>query len=282
VSQLRFNVAAILNITPDHLDRYPSLDAYAEAKSNILRNQTAGDAAVLNADDQRVSAMGISTPARIVQFSRRRKLDEGISLTGDQVVIREAGVERVLFAREDVGLRGDHNLENVMAAFALGLACDAPPELMRAALRNFKGVEHRIEFVEEIDGVKFYNDSKATNVDATIMALCSFPERIVIILGGKDKGSDYRPLQPLIAEHCSHAVLIGAAADKIGAALEGVVPLHRSTTLEAAVELAYGLSHPGDVVLLAPACASFDMFNSYEHRGRVFKEAVRDLAAKTR
>jgi UDP-N-acetylmuramoylalanine--D-glutamate ligase len=282
VSQLRFHAAAILNITPDHLDRYASLEAYAEAKSVILHNQKAEDTAVLNADDARVSAMRALTPARIVQFSRKRSCEEGIFLRGDDVVLREAGTERVLFARNEIRLRGDHNIENVMAAFALGLACGASPELMRAGVGEFKGVEHRIEFVEEIDGVEYYNDSKATNVDATIMALRSFPEPIVIILGGKDKGSDYAPLRPLLGEHCSHAVLIGAAADKIDAALDNVVPVHRATTLEGAVELCHGLSSPGDVVLLAPACASFDMFDSYEHRGRVFKEAVRNLAARNR
>jgi UDP-N-acetylmuramoylalanine--D-glutamate ligase len=277
VSQLRVHAAAILNITPDHMDRYASLDAYAQAKSNILLNQKAEDTAVLNADDERVSEMRALTPARIVQFSRRRALDEGISLRGSEIVLREKEEERVLFSRDEIRLRGDHNLENVMAAFALGLACQASAELMRAGVREFKGVEHRIEFVEEIDGVKYYNDSKATNVDATIMALRSFPERIVIILGGKDKGSDYAPLKRLVGEHCSNVVLIGAAADKIAAALENVVPVHRAPTLEAAVGLCQRLSARGDVVLLAPACASFDMFNSYEHRGRVFKESVRKL-----
>ncbi len=280
VRQTRFNAAAILNITPDHLDRYPSIEAYAAVKENILRNQTAEDTAVLNADDGRVVAMRALTSAKAVFFSRRRLLDEGISLFGDEIVSRVKGVQRVLVRRDEIRLRGEHNLENVMAALALGLACDASPELMRAAVRDFKGVEHRIELVEEIGRVKFYNDSKATNVDATMMALQSFPEMIVLILGGKDKGGDYRPLRRLVGERCTHVILIGAAADKIETALEGVVPVHRSDSLEEAVDLGYSLSNPGEVVLLAPACASFDMFTSYEHRGRVFKAAARKLATE--
>jgi UDP-N-acetylmuramoylalanine--D-glutamate ligase len=184
--------------------------------------------------------------------------------------------------RDEIGLRGDHNLENVMAALALGLSVGASPESMRAGVREFKGVEHRLEFIDEINGVKFYNDSKATNVDATIMALRSFTEPVIVILGGKDKGSDYRPLKSLIGEHCTDVIVIGAAAGKIEQALEDVVPIHRGRTLEEAVDIGFRLSRPGHVVLLAPACASFDMFTSYEHRGRVFKAAVQKLAGYSR
>jgi UDP-N-acetylmuramoylalanine--D-glutamate ligase len=186
----------------------------------------------------------------------------------------------VLINREDVGLRGAHNVENVMAALALGLACGASVDSMRAGVREFRGVEHRLERVAEVAGVKFYNDSKATNVDAAIKALEAFTEPIVVILGGKDKGSDYSPLRTLVSEHCAHAIVIGAAAEKIAAALEGAVPLHRASSMAAAVGAAFELSKAGDVVLLAPACASFDMFENYEHRGRVFKDAVRLLAVR--
>ncbi|MEP7269985.1 MAG: UDP-N-acetylmuramoyl-L-alanine--D-glutamate ligase, partial [Acidobacteriota bacterium] len=230
VSSTHFDAAAILNITPDHLDRYRSIDEYAAAKANILRNQTGKDTAVLNADDERVVAMRALTPAQAIFFSRSRTLEEGISLRGDAIIRRHEGVEEVLTRRVEINLRGDHNLENVMAALALGLSCGAASELMREAISKFQGVEHRIELVEEIGGVKFYNDSKATNVDATIMALRAFSERIVVILGGKDKGSDYRPLRPLIADRCSHVILIGAAADQIEAALDQVVPLHRASS----------------------------------------------------
>jgi UDP-N-acetylmuramoylalanine--D-glutamate ligase len=168
-----------------------------------------------------------------------------------------------------------------MAALAAGLACGAPVDSMRATVRNFKGVEHRLEFVAEINGVKFYNDSKATNVDATIKCLEAFPRGVIVILGGKDKGGDYAPLAPLVRERCEHVILIGAAADKIAATLHDTRPLHRAATMPDAVRLGLELGTPGDIVLLAPACASFDMFDNYEHRGRVFKEAVKQLAAET-
>jgi len=280
VEELRLAVAALLNVTPDHLDRYAGIDDYAAAKARIFRRQTPADVAVLNADDPRVVQMGTLTRARVVYFSRARRLEEGVCLRGEEVVSREGGREQVLVARGEVGLRGAHNLENVMAALAVGLACGADPGSMRATVREFRGVEHRLEFVARVGGVDFYNDSKATNVDAAIKALEAFPGGVVAILGGKDKGSDYAPLAPLVRERCAHVILIGSAADKIGAALAGTRPLHRAATLEGAVRAGYELaagSGPGAAVLLAPACASFDMFENYEHRGRVFKDAVREL-----
>jgi UDP-N-acetylmuramoylalanine--D-glutamate ligase len=279
VEQLRLFAAVLLNITPDHLDRYASMDEYAAAKARIFLNQTPDDLAVLNADDERVVKTGLLTRAHVVYFSRQRELEEGIFLRGPDVVSRRRGCERVLIRREEVGLRGAHNLENVMAALAVGLACGAAPDSMRATIRDFKGVEHRLEFVAEISGVKFYNDSKATNVDAAIKSLEAFPGRLIVILGGKDKGSDYAPMAPLVRERCEHVILIGAAANKLAAALDGTRPLHAAATMPEAVELGFRLSRPGDTVLLAPACASFDMFDNYEHRGRVFKEAVKQLAA---
>ncbi len=279
VDRLHFQAAALLNISPDHLDRYPSMDEYADAKGNIFRNQTRDDTAVLNGDDERVLSVAGRTPARTVLFSRRGTLDEGIFLNGDVVVERSNGRERELITRGEIGLKGDHNLENVMAALGLGLACGASTESMRATVTEFRGVEHRLEFVASSRGVEFYNDSKATNVDAAIKALESFDSPVVVILGGKDKGSDYSPLGPLVASRCRAAVLIGAAAEKIASAIEGAVPVLRAETMGKAVEDAFDATKPGDVVLLAPACASFDMFENYEHRGRVFKEAVLKLAA---
>lgn len=279
IQTLRFHAAALLNITPDHLDRYASMDEYVKAKANIFINQTPEDTAVLNADDMRVASMCERTRAQKVFFSRTQPLDEGICLRGDEVVLRRSGTETPLIRCDEINLRGAHNLENVMAALALGLACEVPIESMRETIRKFRGVEHRLEFVAEVNGVQFYNDSKATNVDAAIKALEAFPSRIIVILGGKDKGSDYAPLRSLVEKHCTHAILIGAAAEKIAATLEGAVSLHRVASLAKAVELGRALAAAGDVVLLAPACASFDMFQDYEHRGRVFKEAVHKLAA---
>jgi UDP-N-acetylmuramoylalanine--D-glutamate ligase len=277
IERLHLFVSVIINITPDHLDRYDSMDDYVAAKANIFRNQTANDFAVLNADDERVSKMDTLTGARTIFFSRRRELDEGIFLRGPAILHRAAGVERELIARNEITLRGDHNLENVMSALAIGVACGASAEPMRAGVRNFKGVEHRLEFVAEINGVKFYNDSKATNVDAAIKCIEAFDGGVNVILGGKDKGGDYSPLVPLARARCSNVILIGAAADKIAAALQNTRPLRRASTMEEAVEIGLEVGKPGEIVLLAPACASFDMFDNYEHRGRVFKEAVRKL-----
>lgn len=274
VERLHVNAAVLLNITPDHLDRYDSMDDYAAAKANILRNQTPEDLAVLNADDERVSGMGALTPARKVFFSRLRELEDGIFRRGTRIVERAGGLERELIDRSDIPLMGDHNLENVMAALAVGAFCGVSIESMRRTIGAFSGVEHRLEFVAELNGIRFYNDSKATNVDAAIKSLEAFPGGVIVILGGKDKGSDYSPLTRLVHERCRHAILIGAAADKIARAIEGAAPIHRAASMDEAVELGFSLGSPGDVVLLAPACASFDMFDNFEHRGRVFKEAV--------
>ncbi|MGE0132134.1 MAG: UDP-N-acetylmuramoyl-L-alanine--D-glutamate ligase [Blastocatellales bacterium] len=277
VDRLHLFVSVIINITPDHLDRYDSMDDYAAAKANVFRNQTANDFAALNADDERVSKMDSLTEAQPIFFSRRRELDEGIFLRGAEIIHRASGVERSLITREEITLRGDHNLENVMSALAVGIACEAHAGSMRETIRNFKGVEHRLEFVAEINGVKFYNDSKATNVDAAIKCIEAFDGGVNVILGGKDKGSDYSPLAPLVRERCSNVILIGAAADKIEAALENTRPMRRAATMQEAVEIGLMMGKPGEIVLLAPACASFDMFDNYEHRGRVFKDAVKRL-----
>ncbi len=277
VEKLHLFVSVILNITPDHLDRYDSMDDYAAAKANVLRNQTGDDFAVLNADDERVSRMNSMTGARTIFFSRRRELEEGVFIQGESVVHRASGVGRALIDRDEIQLRGDHNLENIMAAMAIGIACGASVDSMRDSVRNFKGVEHRLEFVAEVNGLKFYNDSKATNVDAAIKCIEAFDGGVNLILGGKDKGGDFSPLAPLVRERCSNVILIGAAADKIAAALENTRPLLRALTMRDAVETGLKIGKPGEIVLLAPACASFDMFDNYEHRGRVFKEAVRRL-----
>lgn len=256
------------------------MDDYAAAKANIFINQTPNDVAVLNADNGWAAKMSARTTAQVVFFSRLRELEEGIFLRGDEIIERNAKGERILLSRAEIQLPGDHNVENVMAALAAGVAGGASLDSMRQTVGNFKGVEHRLEFVAEINGVKFYNDSKATNVDAAIKCLEAFPGGVIVILGGKDKGSDYAPLAPLVRERCEHVILIGAAADKIAAALENTRPLHRAATMPEAVGLGLKLGKPGHTVLLAPACASFDMFDNYEHRGRVFKDSVRALADK--
>lgn len=280
VDQLHVSVAVLLNITPDHLDRYDSMDDYAAAKANIFRHQVPGDVAVLNADDRRVAAMRELTGAHVISFSVTSELAEGIFLRGDQVVARYKGREVAILSRREIPLKGAHNLENVMAGLAVGLACGVDPDSMRRTVLEFKAVEHRLEYAGEVDEVSFYNDSKATNVDAAIKSLEAFPGGVTVILGGKDKGSDFTPLRSLVEARCRRVILIGAAADKIAAALAGTVPITRADSMEEAVWLGRELSEAGDTVLLAPACASFDMFDNYEHRGRVFKDAVRRLISK--
>ncbi len=278
-------VAVVLNLMPDHMDRYESLTDYAAAKHRIFRNQTAGDAAILNADDEIVASWASGLRAHVVWFSVRRELAEGLFLRGgEELVCRTSsggGAERVLLRRDELQLRGLHNVQNVLAALAAGLACGASPESMRQTLKNFQPVEHRLERVAEVGGVEFYNDSKATNVDAALKALEAFadaPGQVVLILGGRGKHAPYAPLAPLVAAKARALVLIGEDAARI----EDELKLHAPTVVRAAdmrdaVRRASALAHPGDTVLLAPACASFDMFANFEERGRAFKEAVREM-----
>ena len=277
ISAFRSDVAVLLNITPDHLDRHGSLEAYGRAKARIFENQTEEDAAVLNADDSAVTRYAPSNPA-VFWFSRQKRVASGCFVREDEIVFRRDGCETVLLRRRDIGLRGNHNVENVLAAAAAATLVGVEPPAIAEGVRTFAGVEHRIEFVATISGVEYFNDSKATNVDATIKALDAFPGNLLVILGGKDKGSDYTILRQSLRQHARMVLLIGAAADKIESQLGGVVPVERAGTMAHAVELAEERARPGDTVLLAPACASFDQFESYEHRGRVFKQLVRSLA----
>ena len=274
-------VALCLNVTPNHMDRYETLMDYAAAKHRIFRNQATGDIAILNADDEIVSSWARGLRAHVTLFSVRRELEEGLFLrNGREIVSRTRSGERVLMRRDEMQLRGLHNVENVLAAMAAGLACGAAPESMRETVRRFKPVEHRLEFVEEIDGVKFYNDSKATSVDATLKALEAFAEeegQVVLILGGRGKQAPYAPLAPLISARVRKLILIGEDADTIERELKDYAPVERARDMQDAVGRAGVSAQPGDIVLLAPACASFDMFKSFEHRGQVFKEAVKEL-----
>ena len=279
ITAFRPDVAVLLNITPDHLDRHGTFEAYGRAKARVFENQTEEDTAILNADDAAAPQYAPSRPP-VFWFSRKIRVASGCFLRDDEIVFRRDGTETVLLRRRDVGLRGDHNVENVLAAVAAATLVGVEPAAIAEGVRSFAGVEHRIEFVATISGVEYFNDSKATNVDATLKALDAFPGNLLVILGGKDKGSDYTILRKSLREHARMVLLIGDAADKIESQLGGVVPVERAHTMARAVELAGELAHPGDTVLLAPACASFDQFESYEHRGRVFKQLVRGLAEK--
>jgi UDP-N-acetylmuramoylalanine--D-glutamate ligase len=282
-------VAAVLNVTPNHMDRYDSLLDYAAAKHRIFRNQTADDVAILNADDEIVSSWTAGLRARVVPFSVNRELEEGLFLRGSQLIAsgqapflaaHTGGGERVILNRSEMHLRGTHNVENVLAALAVGLACGAGAESLRETVTRFRPVEHRLEEVAEIDGVRFFNDSKATSVDATMKALAAFADekgKIILILGGLGKKAPYSPLAELISARVRKMILIGEDAPVIEAELKSAAPFEHASDMRDAVTRGFRAAERGDVVLLAPACASFDMFESFEHRGRVFKEEVSSL-----
>jgi UDP-N-acetylmuramoylalanine--D-glutamate ligase len=276
IEKFRADISLLLNLTPDHLDRHPSLEAYANAKARIFENQVEDDAAIINADDPGASQYAPTRP-QLFWFSRTKRVANGIFLRDDQILLRRDGSETVLLRRGDIGLRGEHNVENVMAAAGAAFLAGVGPQKIVTGVRSFAGVEHRLEFVAEINGISFYNDSKATNVDATLKALDAFAGGLFVILGGKDKGGDFTLLREPLHQRAKCALLIGAAANKIEAQIAGAVPCETAGTIENAVRRAFQTAAPGDTILLAPACASFDKFNNYEHRGRVFKQRVRQL-----
>jgi len=270
------SIAVILNITPDHLDRHGSFENYAMAKERIFAAQDVDDALVLNADNERAAGAAARTKARVYWFSIEFPVEQGAWLEDGYVVYRHGKDEPVehVMPLSGIPLKGAHNVENVLAAVCAARLAGASVEAIRGAIEKFRAVEHRLEYVATVNGVEFYNDSKATNVDATAKAVAAFPSGIHLILGGKDKGSDYTLLSKLLRERVKAVYTIGAAAAKIDSHLRGVVPIHGCVTLENAVAAAAGAAHPGDVVLLAPACSSFDQFENYEERGRVFKQLV--------
>lgn len=272
-------VSVILNITPDHLDRHGSFENYARAKERIFAAQDNQDAVVLNADNARTAQAASRSAARIYWFSIEHSVGQGAWVENGYVVYRssrEAAIEQVM-PLSKIPLKGEHNVENVVAAVCAARQAGAPAEAIGRAIEKFQAVEHRLEFVATINGVDYYNDSKATNVDATAKAVAAFQHGIHLVLGGKDKGSDYTALAPLLRERVRAVYTIGSAAAKIESQLRGIVSLHSCETLDRAVTAAASAARPGEVVLLAPACSSFDQFESYEHRGRVFKELVGEL-----
>jgi UDP-N-acetylmuramoylalanine--D-glutamate ligase len=272
-------VAVILNVTPDHLDRHRTFRAYVEAKARIFENQQSQDFAVLNADDPTCIELAKRTRAQVFWFSRRGEVEQGTLVRGGQVYLRRDGADQAVLPVWEIPLKGGHNIENVLAGICVSALMGCRPEEIRRAVREFKAVEHRLEFVGNVRGVDYYNDSKATNVDATIKALESFPANIHLILGGKDKDSDYTVLNNLLRERVKAVYTIGAAAEKIQGHIKGAAKIVPAETIDKAVRLASASAQPGDIILLAPACASFDQFQNYEHRGRVFKELVANLAA---
>jgi UDP-N-acetylmuramoylalanine--D-glutamate ligase len=274
----RPRVAAVLNLAPDHLDRHGSYAAYVEAKARIFANQTESDCAVLNADDPDTAALAPRTRARVLWFSRTRALAHGIFVHDGWVVAKLNGHAEPVCPVGEIQLRGAHNVENVLAATACALWTGMDPATIRKGIAGFRGVAHRIERVHDARGVTFYNDSKGTNVASTIKALESFTEPVILIAGGKGKGQDFAPLGAAARGRVRAAVLIGVDRDQLRAPFRAAgIPTDDAESMEEAVRQAAHHARIGDVVLLSPACASFDMFQNYEHRGEVFKDVVRRL-----
>jgi UDP-N-acetylmuramoylalanine--D-glutamate ligase len=272
-------IAVVLNITPDHLDRHGSFENYAAMKRRITENQGPEDFLVLNAEDKPTQMVAAKTKAQIFWFSPRRPIKQGAFVHGESIVFvpSEGAKAEPIMPVAEIPLKGAHNVENVLAAVCAARLAGAPAEKIRASVRTFKGVEHRLEFVRTVQGVEYFNDSKATNVDAAMKAVSSFPSGIHLILGGKDKDSDYTLLSPLLRERVKAVYTIGSAAEKIERELHGVVKMVGAGTIDVAVREASKAAVPGDVVLLAPACSSFDQFENYEHRGRTFRQIVSEL-----
>ncbi|HJT88123.1 MAG TPA: UDP-N-acetylmuramoyl-L-alanine--D-glutamate ligase [Bryobacteraceae bacterium] len=276
ICEFRAHIGLALNVTQNHLDRHHTFENYAAAKGRLFETMQAGDFAVLNADDPVCVGYARQTAAAALWFSSRRQVEPGASLCGERLMLDGA----FLMETAEIPIRGRHNVENVLAAAIASSRAGVDIQAIAAAVRTFRAVEHRLEFVRNVSGVDFYNDSKATSVDATLKALDAFLGNLWVILGGKDKGLDYAALRDPLASKAKAALLIGAAAAKIAEQLRGAAPLVDSKTLDQAVGHAYAHAQRGDTVLLAPACASFDQFRSYEHRGEIFKQIVNQLQPK--
>jgi UDP-N-acetylmuramoylalanine--D-glutamate ligase len=279
IEEFHPHIAVVLNITPDHLDRHGSFENYTAAKARITELQGAQDFLVLNAEDKTTQMVAAKTKAQIYWFSGRRPIKQGAFVHGESVVFiaREGAKAEPVMPVSEIHLKGSHNVENVLAAVCAARLAGISAEVIRRAVGDFKAVEHRLELVKSVHGVEFYNDSKATNVDAAMKAVASFSGGIHLILGGKDKDSDYGTMSDLLKERVKAVYTIGSAAEKIERQLHGVVKMVQAGTMQSAVQAAAKAAVAGDVVLLSPACSSFDQFENYEHRGRVFRQIVDGL-----
>jgi UDP-N-acetylmuramoylalanine--D-glutamate ligase len=279
IEEFHPRIAVILNVTPDHLDRHGSFEKYVAAKERIFERQGAGDALVLNGDDRVTQMSAARAKSEVFWFSGTKAVRRG-AFVRDGVIVwveKEGGVTEPIMPVSEVHLKGAHNIENVLAAVCAARLAKVSAESIRASVASFTAVEHRLELVRKLNGVEFYNDSKATNVDATMKAVASFNKGIHLILGGKDKDSDYGTMAELLKERVKAVYTIGSAAEKIERQLHGVVKMVAAGTMQTAVTEAAKAAAAGDVVLLSPACSSFDQFENYEHRGRVFRQLVDEL-----
>jgi len=282
IDTFRPAVAIMLNITEDHLDRYSDFAGYENAKLRIFANQTDSDHAILNYDQTRFKTIKSSLKAKAFYFSKHRlpKEFEGAYIENEELVVRKGGKYIWIASKDSLSLTGEHNLENALAASLPPFVLGVDPEIIKAVLYNFKTLNHRFEMVDTVGGVKFIDDSKATNIDSARKAIQSSPKWIILIAGGKDKGGDYRVIAKLIKDKVKSIFLIGEAKERIAKAFSGLIPISFSETLEAAVNSAYGSARNGDTVLLSPMCSSFDMFKDYKERGDVFRRAVSDIKSK--
>ncbi|WP_341877165.1 UDP-N-acetylmuramoyl-L-alanine--D-glutamate ligase [Defluviitalea saccharophila] len=269
-------VSAILNITPDHLNRHKTYENYISAKERIFENQDSSDFCILDEDDEICRKMKEKVRAQIVPFSRKKELDKGVFVKGDEIYVKWNEINAGICKTSDLQILGDHNVENALAATAITICMGVPAEVVKKILISFKGVEHRIEYVDTVEGVQYYNDSKATNVDAAIIGIKAMKRPIVLIGGGMDKGADFTEWVNMFPDRVKHLVLIGETTDQIiqTAHEKGFFNISKASSLNEAVTLAKNIAVSGDCVLLSPACASWDMFKSYEERGDLFKQAV--------
>ena len=277
--QFRPTVAVILNITPDHLDRHGNMENYVAAKANIFKKQIPSDYTVLNYDDPLTAELAAKVPGSVIFFSRRHILDRGVFVRNMELVVALNDHEKIICRVDEVKIPGAHNLENALAAVAAGFAMGVRQEILAHTLKTFPGVEHRLEFVAEINGVRYINDSKGTNPDASIKGLEAYSQPIVLIAGGRNKGSDFTGFMRVVKAKARVMVVVGECAHELLEAAQtvGFGDVLKASDFSEAVKLASQAACPGDVVLLSPACASWDMFKNYEERGRLFKEIVKGL-----
>lgn len=279
IIDFRPKVAAILNLTPDHLDRHHSMQIYQQTKENIFKNQTSADYLVLNYDDANIRTIAERAAARIMYFSRKAELQQGVFIKNNNFVIAWNGSLQEICSVDELKIKGSHNIENALAACSAAFLAGAQASALAQAITEFQGVEHRIELVRQIGAVAYYNDSKATNPESSIKALEAFDGNIILIAGGRDKLTGLNEFTGLMKEKVAELILLGEAQERFAeaAALAGLQRIHRVASMAEAVELAHSLARPGQTVLLSPACASYDMFASYEERGRIYKNLVRKL-----
>ncbi len=270
-------ISVILNISPDHMDRYPNYEAYIRSKLRIFENQGAGSYLILNDDDKRLSSLTPLSQVSVLRYGIRKEEGRHAFLENREVRVRLNHMAPESFYLEFFGLAGTHNLENLLGSVLVGLALGLEPSVIQETIDGFKGLPDRLERVGELNGVAFYNDSKATNVDAAVKAIESFDQSLVLIAGGRDKGTGYGPLVRASKGRVRGGVFLGEAKGLLAESFEGTIPYFMAEDMEEAVTKAFSMAQMGDVVLLAPACSSFDMFSDYSHRGRVFRSAVERL-----